>query len=298
LHIYTLTITKDDFWLEFKSFDKHIVEKELGVWITAAAELWEETKDQMPPEPKIVEPKFEKIELGRISLDRPKVQEPESIIEPVREEVSVQVEPVFVAPVPPLAPPKSIVAEEKQHHSYKISDETKEILQRAIHKPQPTMEEVLREDKIKKYDPVKINTIAQERQTAPRDLPHVVPPPPPVVPQEDFTTIFNHKIVQENSSTDKFAQLLSLQNIHNKFDCLIACAYHLVERENFERFTLKQINTLSKALLEEAIEHDTLKEALERRLIKIVPDYTGIATTMEYTLTDNGIRYFEQEIAE
>jgi hypothetical protein len=267
-----LTIKKEDFCLEFKSKDKAIVEKELAVWITSAAELFEQTFEQNP-EP-VKEAAAEKIELGNINLD---------IQKPVEKPVEA-------------APKEDFPVVEEKTQSYKISDETKEILQKAIHKPMQSMDEMLRP------------TPKMPSQPAPQSIPQPVvqtvktPEPEPEVvvyqEQQDFTTIYNQKIAQENSSTDRFAQLLSLSTIHNKFDCLIACAYHLVERENFERFTLKQINTLSKALLEELIEHDTLKEALEKRFIKIVPDYTGIATTMEYTLTDQGAEYFKDVISE
>lgn len=297
MHTYTLTIIKDDFWLEFKSTDKYIVEKELGVWIDASVEFLEETKEQRLAELQVAELQPEKIELGSIIVEKQTPVIPEKIKEPAQKELSKS--PVVQAQE---EPPKNI---------YKISDETKEILQKAIHKPKLDMKEILEEQPpVRIPDPIEIAqpvNAASEPKPVFQSLPplpaasvnHEVPAFQEIpVPQQDFTTVFNQKIVQENTRTDKFAQLLSLPNINNKFNCLIACAYHLVERENFERFTLKQINTISKALLEEAIEHDTLKEALERRFIKIVPDYTGIATTMEYTLTDQGIKYFEREIAE
>jgi len=278
LHTYTLTITKEDFWLEFKSTDKTIIEKELGVWITSAANLLEQT---LPEKPAKKEPAPEKVELGKIILDTPKA-------------VPIDLTP-FMS-IEPIETKKEDFPTVDKPQSYKISDETKEILQRAIHKPLPSMSERL------KPEPVKVQPVEHTPQTITQVTTPVAAPieePTPVIQEpQDFTTIFNQKIAQENNSTDRFAQLLSLSNIHNKSDCLIACAYHLVERENFERFTLKQINTLSRALLDEAIDHETLKEALEKRFIKIVPDYTGIATTMEYTLTEQGAQYFKDVIIE
>lgn len=269
MHNYTLTIKKEDFRLEFKSNDKTLVEKELGVWITSAADLLEQTLVKNPAKFRKKEVIPEKIELGKIILDAPEIPAPRQ-----REEIpTIQEKP----------------------RSYKISDETKEILQRAIHKPLPSMNERLKpEPLMTPREPIH-QTIAQK--VTPTRAP-IVEPEPVLEETQDFTTIYNQKIAQDNNSTDRFAQLLSLSNIHSKCDCLVACAYHLVERENFERFTLKQINTLSKALLEEAIDHETLKEALEKRLIKIVPDYTGIATTMEYTLTEQGAKYFKDVIIE
>lgn len=279
LHTYTLTITKEDFSLEFKSKDKKIIEKELGVWINSAANLLEQTLSEKPMVKEEIVP--EKIELGNIILDTPK-------------EAQVSV----AAPAPPEPIKEKFLTVEEKPRSYKISEETKEILQRAIHKPLPSTNERLRHE-----EPAKVPSLVEQKN---RVIPQAVPPAitpvaePVSVPEEtqDFTTIFNQKIAQTNNSTDRFAQLLSLSNIRNKSDCLVACAYHLVERENFERFTLKQINTLSRALLDEAIDHETLKESLEKRFIKIVPDYTGIATTMEYTLTEQGAQYFKDVIAE
>lgn len=270
MHTYTLLIKKDDIVLEFKSYDNQIIETELAIWIDAAATAFNDpnnTNQKSHQNPAT--------EIGVIDLDAPP---------PIIEK----------QPKPTKAPAikEEIAKEEKEPYSYKISDATKEILQKAIHKPVKTMEEALKpeqqEQTPKNEEPAETITEQPQQPVVIEDS----------VSTQDFTSIFNQKIVKENSSTDKFAQLLSLQNIHNKFDCLIACAYHLVERENFERFTLKQINTLSKALLEEAIEHDTVKEALEKRFIKIVPDYTGIATTMEYTLTEQGIRYFNDQISQ
>lgn len=249
------------------------MEKELGVWITSAAELLDQMQSEPPSETKESKVKEfvpEKVELGKILLDEP--NEPK-VKEPVFEEVLLKRE----AKIEEVAS----VVEEKPQFNFKISDETKKILQKAIHKPPEKMNEML-ESEPEKVRSVEVKTIEK---------------PAAVVEQESFTATFNQKVIQEQKSTDKFAQLLSLENIHNKFDCLIACAYHLVERENFERFTLKQVNTLAKAFLDDLIEHDTLKEALERRFIKIVPDYTGIANTMEYTLTEQGINYFKNEIA-
>ena len=354
MHTYTLTITKEDFLLEFKSTDNNIVEKELGVWIDAAVKLLEETEEQRMEEllqAQQEEPQLEKIELGSIILEKP--QKPAPIIpmetqpEPTEEpteEITEEVLPESIAEPEPVIAKASVKSKPKiiksieeiskimpqelpvekvpliqeepepeieeapvaPRNIQKISDKTKEILQKAIHKPQPTMKEVLDEKpspSIPMPRPTELvkplRTASQYQQEQPLPTPAPVLPEAPEIPQlQDFTTVFNQKMMQENSRTDKFAQLLSLSNINNKFNCLIACAYHLVERENFERFTLKQINTISKALLEEAIEHDTLKEALEQRYIKIVPDYTGIASTMEYTLTDLGIKYFEREILE
>jgi len=276
LHTYTLVITKEDCQLEFKSYEKEIISRELEVWITSAAKLLEEIK---PFEPEILRPQTQKIELGEIILDKPKP------IEELKAEIPLSEKPEkedF-----PIVEPKK---------NYTLSNEAKEILQRAIHQPMPKMNEVLKPEitqEIKQKTPPSPQIAAVEQQKTKE-------PKVPVSEQlpQDFTAIYNQKISQENSSMDKFVHLLSLSNIDNKLDCLIACAYHLVERENFERFTLKQINTLSKALLEESIEHDTVKEALEKRFIKIVPDYTGIATTMEYTLTPQGAEYFKDVISE
>lgn len=286
MHTYTLTITKEDFCLEFKSKDKKIVEKELGVWITCAANLLEQTLPEKIVAEEIVP---EKIELGNIILEAPK---------PVP--IQVHATPEIPIPVAPVEPPKiEFPTVEKRPQSYKISEETKEILQRAIHKPLPSMNERLRpEPKIQAPVEPTPQPVVQAVQPSIAPVSPVPEPAPVAQEPQDFSTIYNQKIAKENSSTDRFIQLLSLSNIRNKSDCLLACAYHLVERENFERFTLKQINTLSRALLDEAIDHETLKEALEKRFIKIVPDYTGIATTMEYTLTEQGVQYFKDVIAE
>lgn len=204
---------------------------------------------------------------------------------------------------------------ETQKNPYKISEKTKEILRQAIHKPIVRMEnmtnlsaeEFLKNSPSNYYEPsqVDIQKISfSEKSTKQHKTNKKVHENEVnsvseelLMPStESFTEIFNQKVEKEKSNTSKYAELLSLENLNSKLDCLVACAYHLIERENFERFTLKQINTLSKPLMEEAIGHETIKAALERHFIKIIPDYTGIATTLEYTITDEGMRYFEQQI--
>lgn len=197
---------------------------------------------------------------------------------------------------------------EEIKNPYKISDKTKEVLRRAIHKPierfkdmENPEEEPALEHKQNYYEPLHVEpqrisipkkVILEEDEVADDVVSKELLRPT----TESFTAIFNQRVEKEKTNTSKYAELLSLDNLNSKLDCLVACAYYLIERENFERFTLKQINTLSKPLLEEAIGHETIKDALERHLIKIIPDYTGIATTLEYTITEKGVRYFENQI--
>lgn len=180
----------------------------------------------------------------------------------------------------------------KLNEAKKAEEETKEILRKAIHEPEEatkTVEEKVVDSKAEEVEVVddfskvfKEKMSQQTQEVKPEETLEEE------IPQVPSTT--------QDTTIDKFASIVSSNKVKNSFDCLIACAYHLVERENFERFTLKQINTLAKALIENPIEHDVLKEALDKKYIKVVPDYTGTSDTMEYTLTNAGIGYFKDEL--
>lgn len=185
-----------------------------------------------------------------------------------------------------------------------MEEETKEILRKAIHEPEKMEEEPRKtKNEIETVSDAKevevsddFSKVFQEKMTQTQTSEEENIDKKAIEIAESIPEIPMEPVTKPSNTIDKFANIVSSKKIKTEFDCLMACAYHLVERENFERFTLKQINTLAKALIEDPIEHDTLKEALDKELIKIVPDLTGTSDTMEYTLTDAGIGYFKNEL--
>ncbi len=91
--------------------------------------------------------------------------------------------------------------------------------------------------------------------------------------------------------TSPFQAYLSVFETNNPLELLMLTAKYIWENENAEKFTIKQINAKLVPAKGLAINHLNIQEALEKELIKIVPNYTNIADVTEYTLTENGERY-------
>lgn len=91
--------------------------------------------------------------------------------------------------------------------------------------------------------------------------------------------------------TSPFQAYLSVFETENLIDLLMLTAKYIWENENTEKFTIKQINAKLVPAKGIAINHFTMQEAIEKGLIKVVPNYTNVADITEYTLTEDGERY-------
>ncbi len=91
--------------------------------------------------------------------------------------------------------------------------------------------------------------------------------------------------------TSPFQAFLSVFDSQNPLDLLMLTAKYIWENENTDRFTIKQINAKLVPATGLPVNHATLQEAVEKDLIKVVPNYTNIADVTEYTLTESGERY-------
>jgi hypothetical protein len=78
----------------------------------------------------------------------------------------------------------------------------------------------------------------------------------------------------------------------NDIEYLIATASFILNNEQQERFTIKQINAKLVPLNGKPINHSIMQEAIEQGLIRVVPDLTGTNEFTEYTLTPDGEGYF------
>ncbi len=79
-------------------------------------------------------------------------------------------------------------------------------------------------------------------------------------------------------------------------DFLVAAAFYLSEKEKVERFSLKQINSKVLTLTSRPIDHSVMQESVNEELIKIIPDFTGMADVTEYALTLKGEEYYLNEL--
>ena len=100
------------------------------------------------------------------------------------------------------------------------------------------------------------------------------------------------EVVEKKDSLSDFEGYLNSYNPQNDTDRLIVTAKYILNIENQERFSIKQLNSKLVPSTGKPIDHSMIESALEQNLIRIVPDLTGMSEFTEYTLTEDGEGYF------
>lgn len=100
------------------------------------------------------------------------------------------------------------------------------------------------------------------------------------------------EVVEKVDTLSDFETYLNSYNHRNQTDNLIITAMYVLNIENQERFTLKQLNAKLVPLGLLPIDHSMIESSIEEKLIRIVPDLTGTSEVTEYTLTEDGEGYF------
>lgn len=100
------------------------------------------------------------------------------------------------------------------------------------------------------------------------------------------------EVVEKVDTLSVFETYLNSYNHRNQTDNLIITAMYVLNIENQERFTVKQLNAKLVPLGLLPIDHSMIESAVEEKLIRIVPDLTGTSEVTEYTLTEDGEGYF------
>lgn len=100
------------------------------------------------------------------------------------------------------------------------------------------------------------------------------------------------EVVEKTDNISDFSAYLYSYNPQSPLDFLIITAMYILNTENKELFSIKQINAKLVPLNNEPITHAVIEEAINQNLIKIVPDLTGTSEFTEYTLTQDGEGYF------
>lgn len=100
------------------------------------------------------------------------------------------------------------------------------------------------------------------------------------------------EVVEKVDTLSEFEQHLQAYTPQNQTDYLIVTALFILNVENQERFSIKQLNAKLVPLTGKPIDHALIQEAIEQGYIRIVPDLTGTSEFTEYTLTEQGEGYF------
>lgn len=100
------------------------------------------------------------------------------------------------------------------------------------------------------------------------------------------------EVVEKVESMNGFEEFFGKYSAETPIDRLIVSALYVMNVENQERFTLKQINSKLVPVIGVPIDHSVVNEAIEQGYVKIMPDLTETSEFTEYTLTDSGEGYF------
>lgn len=100
------------------------------------------------------------------------------------------------------------------------------------------------------------------------------------------------EVVEKVESLSDFEAYLNSHNPQNNTDKLIITAKYILNVENQNAFSIKQLNAKLVPLTGEPINHQMIEDAIHQNFLRILPDLTGTAEYTEYTLTEDGEGYF------
>ncbi len=103
------------------------------------------------------------------------------------------------------------------------------------------------------------------------------------------------KETKQQLQFDTLPDLLSRIKPENPVEKLILIAFYLNEKENKEKFSIKDINTVSPTSIKSQIDHSVLHDAMSKNFIELVPDISGTAEYTEYKLTKEGAQLIQKK---
>ena len=102
------------------------------------------------------------------------------------------------------------------------------------------------------------------------------------------------EFIEKTGNASSFADYVQSFNPVEQMDYLMITAKYILDIENTERFSIKQLNSKLLPLTGTPVDHNIINQAIEEGLIRIIPDLTGMSDVTEYTLTEQGEGYFVQ----
>lgn len=298
---YTFTFKKDDIFVEFFTADRDIVERQFQIWVsdaddyvnnrksrpitqettvpveTPSNEVKEEAKSEPQEEPEpaqnIAEQEPEEVIIEQtLTQQEEPIAEPtiEPVIEPISEEI-IQTQAVVESST-------TIESEIEQEHEVEKAPEV-------LSEPEKVEPEVF--DKASTL----LRTINEIQNTDGVSIEEKV------AEAVDFESVLEQSLENPTFEPSKiqdqvFLNLIKSKKAQDKFSYLLITAYYLSEFEKMERFSLKQINAKLMHNLALAIDHGTLQDAINQKLIELIPDLTGTSEVAEYRLTRLGEEFF------
>lgn len=316
---YAFTFKKDDMFVEFVTSDKDLVERQFQIWVSDADDYVngrlkknyniasqfkaESFAKPDPAQPAEEELKIEPSVAGPEQVAAPTIEQEINVEEAsnavqetvqeiqtaqVQEESMPQVEPqveqIQESPVTAVPAQEEIVSANEA--------EVTDFVQFEINKESEIQEQTI-EPQVQPAEP----EVFDQASTLLKTINTIQNPPQEEAPTVNFEAVLDKSI--ENPTFEParakdpvFLNLLQSKKTDDKFNFLIITAYYLSEFEKMERFSLKQINAKLMQNVSVVIEHPILQDAINKNLLEVIPDLTGVAEVAEYRLTRAGEEFF------
>jgi len=117
--------------------------------------------------------------------------------------------------------------------------------------------------------------------------------------QNSFENVLQKKVSSPISSMEEvksIEDLIALKSPANMLGYLVIAAYYLKYFEKLDSYSLKQLNLKVLPIAKVPVNHAVIQEAINSNYLEVVPDYTGTAYVSEYTITDAGANYVQNEL--
>ena len=113
---------------------------------------------------------------------------------------------------------------------------------------------------------------------------------------KEKSNVVEKKTSELKKTYAQMQQLISEKTLKNNVDYVVAAAYYLSQFEGVLRFTEENIKSKVLPFLEEEFDHNDVLDAIDRRFLRVIPDFTGVSDTIEFELTEYGEEYFINEL--
>lgn len=315
---YAFTFKKDDMFVEFVTSDKDVVERQFQIWVSDADDYVHgrlkknyniatpfkaESFAQPTPQPIEEELKADPFVENHEPVAEPVLEQeitveetPDLAQETVQEIQQVQVQeesmPQTEQPVEQIQESSAAIAPSVEKIVSVNEAEVTDFVQFEINK-----QEAMQEAEAEQQQQSEAPEVFDQASTLLKTINTIQNPPLEETPTVDFEAVLDKSI--ENPTFEParakdpvFLNLLQSKKTDDKFNFLIITAYYLSEFEKMERFSLKQINAKLMQNVSVVIEHPILQDAINKNLLEVIPDLTGVAEVAEYRLTRVGEEFF------
>ncbi len=116
------------------------------------------------------------------------------------------------------------------------------------------------------------------------------------IKSEETSNVIEKKTSELQKTYMQMQNIIKEKSLKSEIDYIVAAAYCISRYEGAQRFTEEQINAKAAPFLDDDIDHNSILTAVNKNLIRVLPDFTGVSDIIEFELTDVGEDYFSNEL--